>query len=146
MPAGRPNRGFTIPERNHIVSEYGDFSMGHESGELEQLHQEAGSEQDYNSQFGVFAQDHSAAESTDFETGKHVEFTGADGSHYESTDYTNYSNDSEESDSVFAAQGSESSHFAEYSQLDALRAQFESNFAEGTQISGGEGGLSIASS
>ncbi|MEU7865635.1 hypothetical protein [Dactylosporangium sp. NPDC049140] len=133
------------------MSEYGDYSMGHESGELEQVHQEAGSEQDYNSQFGVFAQDHSAAESTDFETGRSVEYTGADGSHFESSDYTSYSNDSQESDSVFAAQGSESSHFAEFSGLDALKAQFETNFAEGTFAEGpalgtGDGGLSIASS
>ncbi|MEV6932194.1 hypothetical protein AB0M46_47965 [Dactylosporangium sp. NPDC051485] len=127
------------------MSEYGDFSMGHQSGDLEQLHQEAGSEQDYNSQFGVFGQDHSAAESTDFETGRHVEFTGADGSHFESTDYTSYSNDSTESDSVFAAQGSESSHVAEFSGLDALRAQFDTSFAAGTHLNGGDAGLSIAS-
>ncbi|MFG2045216.1 hypothetical protein [Dactylosporangium sp. NPDC048998] len=128
------------------MSEYGEFETGHESAELEQLHQASGSEQDYQSQFGVFAQDHSASESTDFETGRHVEFTGADGSHFESTDYTEYSHDSMESDSVFAAQGSESAHSAEFSELDALRARFETNFAQGTQISGGDSGLSIASS
>ncbi|WP_432973368.1 hypothetical protein [Dactylosporangium sp. CA-233914] len=127
------------------MSEYGEFEMGHESGELEQLHQASGSEQDYQSQFGVFAQDHSASESTDFETGRHVEYTGADGSHFESTDFTNYSHDTEESDSVFVAQGSESMHSAEFSELDALRAQFESNFAQGTQITDGGPGLSIGS-
>ncbi|WP_432834158.1 hypothetical protein [Dactylosporangium sp. CA-092794] len=128
------------------MSEYGDFSTGHEAGELEQLHQESGSEQDYNSQFGVYAQDHSAAESTDFETGRHVEVTGADGSHYESTDFTNYSHDTEESDSVFAAQGSESAHFSEYSGLDALRAQFETDFTQATHLTTGDPGPAIASS
>ncbi|WP_433205149.1 hypothetical protein ACQP00_37290 [Dactylosporangium sp. CS-047395] len=127
------------------MSEYGEFEMGHESGELEQLHQASGSEQDFQSQFGVYEADHNAAESTDFETGRHVEMTGADGSRFESTDFTNYSHDSEESDHTFAAQGSESVHSAEFSELDALRAQFESNFAQGTQIStGGEPGFSIA--
>ena len=125
--------------------QYGDFSAGQESSDLEQLHQAAGSESDYDSQFGVYAQDHSEAESTDFETGKHVEFEGADGSRYESTDFTNYSSDSESSDSVFAAEGSESFHQAEFSQLDALRAQFDSSFAEGTQITGGDAGPAIAS-
>jgi hypothetical protein len=127
--------------------EYGNFETGHEAGELDQLHTASGSEQDYDSQFGVYGEDHSASESTDFSTGKHVEFDGADGSHYESTDFTNYSNDTESSDSVFAAQGSESMHSMDFSQMDALRAQFESNFAEGTQLSTGDGdaGLSIAS-
>ena len=127
--------------------DYSDFQTGHEAGELDQLHQATGSESDYDSQFGVYGEDHSASESTDFNTGRHVEYDGADGSHFESTDYTNYSNDSESSDSVFAAQGSESAHTAEFSELDALRAQFETNFAQGTQFSTGDGdaGLSIAS-
>ncbi|MGI5240903.1 hypothetical protein [Dactylosporangium sp. CA-139066] len=134
------------------MSEYGDleysnFQAGQESGELDKLHQAAGSESDYASQFGVYGEDHSASESTDFSTGRHVEFDGADGSHYESTDFTNYSNDSHTSDSVFAAQGSESAHTASFSELDALRAQFGSSFAQGTQLHLGEGdgGLSIAS-
>ncbi|MFI5915327.1 hypothetical protein [Dactylosporangium sp. NPDC051541] len=129
------------------MSEYGEFSMGQESGELEQLHQASGSEQDFQSQFGIYEADHSAAESTDFQTGQHVEYEGADGSRFESTDYTNYSHDTEESDHVFAAQGSESSHSAEFSELDALRASFDSSFAQGTQLSTGDGpGWSIASS
>jgi hypothetical protein len=129
------------------MTEYGEFEMGHESGELEQMHQASGGEQDYESQFGVYAADHNAAESTDFETGRHVEMTGADGSHFESTDFTSYSHDSEESDSVFAAEGSQSMHSARFSELDLLRAQFESNFAQGTQLStGGEPDWSIASS
>ncbi|MER7274806.1 hypothetical protein ABT369_10145 [Dactylosporangium sp. NPDC000244] len=134
------------------MSEYGDFDGAHfetgqESSALDQLHQASGSEQDYASQFGVYGEDHSSAESTDFQTGKHVEFEGADGSRYESTDFTNYSNDSETSDSVFAAEGSESAHSADFSQLDAMQARFESTFAEGTQLSMGPGdsGLSIAS-
>ncbi|MFB9448765.1 hypothetical protein Dvina_37045 [Dactylosporangium vinaceum] len=129
------------------MSEYGEFSMGQESGELEQLHQATGGEQDYQSQFGVYEADHNAAESTDFETGRHVEFEGADGSRFESTDFTNYSHDAEESDHVFAAQGGESMHSAEFSELDALRAQFGTSFAQGTRLSTGDGpDLSIASS
>ncbi|WP_432969633.1 hypothetical protein [Dactylosporangium sp. CA-233914] len=127
--------------------EYGQFEMGQESGALDQLHQASGSEQDFDSQFGVYGEDHSSAESTDFQTGRHVEYEGADGTRFESTDYTNYSNDSESSDSTFAAEGSESAHSADFSQLDALQARFDSAFAEGTQLSTGHGdaGLSIAS-
>ncbi|GAA3234433.1 hypothetical protein ACFO1B_23980 [Dactylosporangium siamense] len=128
------------------MSEYGEFNTGYESGDVEQLHTEAGSEQDYQSDFGVYSQDSASAESTDFETGKHVEYEGADGSRYESTDYTSYSHDEAETNSVFAAEGNEQYSASEFSSLDALRAQFESAFAEGTQISdGGQAGLSIAS-
>ncbi|WP_433074220.1 hypothetical protein ACQP1P_26985 [Dactylosporangium sp. CA-052675] len=128
--------------------DYGHFETGQESGALDQLHQASGGERDYESQFGVYGEDHSAAESTDFQTGQHVEFEGADGSRYESTDFTNYSNDSQTSDSVFAAEGGESAHSADFSRLDALQARFGGAFAEGTQLSAGPGdsGLSIASS
>ncbi|GAA3234431.1 hypothetical protein ACFO1B_23975 [Dactylosporangium siamense] len=126
------------------MSEYGEFQTGAESGEIEQLHTEAGSEQDYQSDFGVYSQDSASAESTDFETGKHVEYEGADGSRYESTDYTSYSHDEAETNSVFAAEGSEQSHTSEYASMDALRAQFESAFAEGTQITDGGHGPAIA--
>ncbi|GGM67249.1 hypothetical protein ACFFX1_21545 [Dactylosporangium sucinum] len=127
------------------MSEYGEFQTGMESGELEQLHQESGSEQDYNSEFGVYAQDSASAESTDFETGRHVEYEDPSGARYEETEYTNYSHDEAETDSVFAADGSEQSSSADFSSMDALRAQFQSNFAQGTQFSGGDAGLSIAS-
>jgi hypothetical protein len=127
------------------MSEYGDFQMGQESGELEQLHQEAGSAQEYDSQFGVYAQDHASAESTDYSAGKHVEFEDANsGVRYESTDYVNYSHDEAETESVFAAEGSEHAASSEYFSIDALQAQFERNFAEGNQITSGESGLSIA--
>lgn len=126
------------------MSEYGEFETGHASGDVEQLHTEAGSEQDYQSQFGIYAQDSASAESTDFETGKHVEYEGADGSRYESTDYTSYSHDEAETDSVFAAEGSEQSHASEFSSLDALRAQFETGFAESTQLTDGGHGPAIA--
>ena len=121
------------------MSEYGEFETGYESGDVEQLHTEAGSEQDYQSDFGVYSQDSASAESTDFETGKHVEYEGADGSRYESTDYTSYSHDEASADSAFAAEGSEQSSATEFSSIDTLRAQFESAFAEGTQITDGGG-------
>ena len=38
---------------------------------------------------------------------------------------------------MFAAEGSESSHTAEYSQLDALQARLETAFESITQINGG---------
>ena len=126
------------------MSEYGEFSTGAESGEIEQLHTEAGSEQDYQSDFGIYSQDSASAESTDFETGKHVEYEGADGSRYESTDYTSYSHDEASADSVFAAEGSEQYSQSEFSSIDALRAQFESAFASGTEISTGDHGPAIA--
>ncbi|GAA4254208.1 hypothetical protein [Dactylosporangium darangshiense] len=114
--------------------DYGHYEAGQESGELDQLHQAHGSEADAQSQFGVYEQDHHAAESTDFSQGHHVEFDQAPAVHYESDDYTNYSHDATEDDHVFAAEGSESSHQAEFGELDALEQRFDAAFAQGTEL------------
>ncbi|MET7397436.1 hypothetical protein ABZS66_28510 [Dactylosporangium sp. NPDC005572] len=119
--------------------EYGHAEAGAEHAELDQLHQAEGSEADYNSQFNVYEQDTVSAESTDFQQGSSVEFDSPDGTHYEEQNFTNYSNDSYDSNHVFAAEGSESSHEAQFSELDALRQQLDSSFQEATHIEGGEG-------
>ncbi|WP_238012800.1 hypothetical protein KZZ52_21175 [Dactylosporangium sp. AC04546] len=115
--------------------EYGQYATGAESGEVEQLHEASASEADYNSDFAVYEQDHTSAESTDFEQGRHVEYTDPNGAHYESTDYVSYSHDEYATEHVFAAEGSESAHVADWSEFDALRAQFDSAFATGTEYS-----------
>ncbi|MGI5246627.1 hypothetical protein [Dactylosporangium sp. CA-139066] len=114
--------------------DYGQYEAGQESGELDQLHQAEGSEADYNSQFGVYEADHSATESTDFSQGHHVEFDQGPSVHYESDDYTNYSHDASVDDHVFAAEGSESMHQADFSELDALKERFATQFAQGTEL------------
>ena len=116
------------------MSEYGEFETGEQHESVDQLHQVDASQEDYQSQFGVYEQDHAAAESTSFDQGHQVEYTGADGSHYEESDFTSYDHSAAESDHVFAAEGSESSHQAEFSQLDALQARLDSAFAEATVI------------
>ncbi|WP_433213668.1 hypothetical protein ACQP00_02450 [Dactylosporangium sp. CS-047395] len=115
--------------------DYGQYEAGQESGSLDELHQAEGSEYDANSQFGVYEQDHSAAESTDFSTGQHVEYDAPGAVHYESTDFTNYSHDASVDDHVFAAEGSESVHQAEFSELDALQERFATAFANGAEFS-----------
>ena len=122
------------------MSEYGEIETGQEHAEVEQLHQIDASQEDYQSQFGVYEQDHAAAESTSFDQGRHVEYTGADGSHYEESEFTSYDHSAVETDSVFAAEGSESYSASEFSQLDALRAQLDTAFASATQISTGGAG------
>jgi hypothetical protein len=124
--------------------DYGHFSAGQEHDALDQVHQANGSEYDAQSQFGVFENDHHAAESTDFSTGQHVEYDQPAGVHYESTDFTNYSHDASEDDHVFAAEGSDSTHAAEYGELDALSQRFDSAFVEGTQFHAGEGQFGVA--
>ncbi|MET7398491.1 hypothetical protein ABZS66_33895 [Dactylosporangium sp. NPDC005572] len=125
--------------------DYGHYEAGAESGELEQLHTAEGSEADYNSDFNVYEQDTESAESTDFQQGHAVQFDAPDGTHYEEQEFTNYSNDSYDSNHIFAAEGSESSHEAQFSELDALRQSFASEFAQGTEFHGGEGQLGVAS-
>ncbi|MDG6102613.1 hypothetical protein Daura_42180 [Dactylosporangium aurantiacum] len=115
-------------------AEFGHVETGEDHQSLEQLHQVNASEADYNNQFNVYEQNHAAAESTSFDQGHSVEFTGADGSHYAESNFTSYDHAAAESDHVFAAEGSESSHEAQFSQLDALQAQLDSAFSEATVI------------
>nr|BFE66186.1 hypothetical protein GCM10020063_107120 [Dactylosporangium thailandense] len=121
-------------ETGDTGADYGHYEAGQESGELEQLHQAQGSEADAQSQFGVYEQDHHTAESTDFSQGHHVEYDAPAAVHYESDDYTNYSHDATSDDHVFAAEGSESSHQAEFSELSALQEKFDAAFAQGTEV------------
>ena len=125
--------------------DYNQYSAGQEHDALDQLHQANGSEADYNSQFGVYENDHHAQESTDFSQGNHVEYDAPAAVHYEEDNYTNFSHDASEDDHVFAAEGSESSHQAEFSELDALSQRFDAAFAEGTQYHAGGGEAEIAS-
>ena len=126
--------------------DYNHYEAGQEHDALDQLHQAQGHEQDYNNQYGVYENDHHAAEATDFSQGHHVEYDQAPAVHYEADDYTNYSHDASADDHVFAAEGSEHAHQAENSELDALEKRFDASFAEGTQYHGGEAGLGVASS
>jgi hypothetical protein len=116
--------------------DYGHFQTGQEHEGLDQLHQASGSEADAQSQFGVYENDHHAQESTDFAQGHHVEYDAPSTAHFESDDYTNASHSASEDDHVFAAEGSESSHQAENSELDALQQRFDANFASGTEFHG----------
>ncbi|WP_033368062.1 hypothetical protein, partial [Dactylosporangium aurantiacum] len=104
------------------MSEYGEIETGEQHAEIDQLHQVDASQEDYQSQFGVYEADHASAESTSFDQGHSVEFTGADGSHYAEQDYTSYDHSAAETDHVFAAEGQESYSATEFSQIDALRA------------------------
>jgi hypothetical protein len=125
--------------------DYGHFETGEQHDGLDQLHQAEGSEHDFNSQYGVYEQDHHAAESTDFAQGHHQEYDAPGAVHAESDDYTNYSHDANVDDHVFASEGSENSHQSEFGELDALQQRFDATFAEGTEYHGGGGELGVAS-
>ncbi|WP_238007696.1 hypothetical protein KZZ52_50705 [Dactylosporangium sp. AC04546] len=120
--------------------DYGHFEAGADSADLEQLHTASGSEADYSSDFNVYEQDTESAESTDFQQGSHVEIDNPDGGHYEETNFTNYSNDQFDSSHIFAAEGSEQGHEAQFDELDALRQSFNSEFAAGTELQTDGGG------
>ena len=127
--------------------DYGHVEAGQEHESLDQLHQVHAAENDYDSNFGVYEQDHASAESTSFDQGHHVEYSNPSGEHYEESDYTSFDHNEAEADHVFAAEGSESSHASEYDQLDALQARFDSAFASGTELhtDGGNAALGVAS-
>ncbi|GAA3455747.1 hypothetical protein [Dactylosporangium matsuzakiense] len=134
---------YDMGDTGHDV-DYGHYEAGEQHDGLDQLHQAHGSEADYNSQFGQYEQDHHAQESTDFSQGHHVEYDQPAAVHYESDDYTNYSHDASVDDHVFAAEGSENSHQAEFGELDALQQRFDASFASGTEFHGGEGQFGVA--
>jgi hypothetical protein len=115
-------------------ADYAHVEADQEHESVDQLHQVNASESDYNNQFNVYEQDHAAAESTSLDQGHHVEYSNPDGTHYEESDFTSYDHSAAESDHVFAAEGSESSHQAEFSQLDTLQAQLDSVFSQATVI------------
>jgi hypothetical protein len=126
------------------MSEYGEIETGQEHAEVEQLHEVSGSEADYNNQFAVYEQDHAAAESTSFDQGHHVEYTDPNGAHYEESDYTSYDHSAAETDHIFAAEGSESASSSEFSQIDALRAQLDTAFAQATVVQDGPAELAAS--
>ena len=128
----------------HGDVDYGHFEQGHEHDGLDQLHQAQGSEHDYGNQFGQYEQDHHAAENTDFSQGHHTEYDQAPAIHAESDDYTNYSHSADVDDHVFAAEGSEHAHDANFGELDALQQRFDTAFASGTEYHGEGAGLGIA--
>jgi len=135
---------FDTGDTGHDV-DFGHYEAGQEHGDLDQLHQAQGSEADYNNQFNVYEQDHAGAESTSFDQGHQVEYDNPAGAHYEEQDFTSYDHNAAEADHVFAAEGSENSHVAENSELDALRQQFDTAFASGTEFHGNAGELGVAS-
>ena len=134
---------FDAGDTGHDV-DYGHYEAGQEHDGLDQLHQAHGSEADAQSQFGVYENDHHAAENTDFAQGHHVEYDQPAAVHFESDDYTNASHNATVDDHVFAAEGSEHAPQAEFGELDALQQRFDGAFAEGTEVHGGEGHLGVA--
>ena len=112
--------------------EHAEAGTQHES--LDQLHQVDASQENYDSQFGVYEADHASAENTSFDQGSHVEYTNPNGAHYEESNFTSYDHSEAETDHVFAAEGSEQYHAAEWSELDALHHQLDTAFASATQI------------
>ena len=126
------------------MSEYGEFETGQEHESVDQLHQVDASEQDYQSQFGVYEQDHAAAESTSFDQGHQVEYTDPNGGHYAESDYTSYDHSAAETDHIFAAEGSESASSSEFHQLDTLRAQLDTAFAQATVVQDGPAELAAS--
>lgn len=124
------------------MSEYGEIETGEAHGGLAEAHQETGSEQDYNSQYGILDVSHESIEHEEFEHVKHIEYTDAQGNHYEETEYVHYEHTEVEQDHTFASYGSEGGNnfveaadednqmaFAQadtsISQVDSLTERFE---------------------
>ena len=126
-------------------TDYGQVETGENHEALDQLHQVDASENTYDSQFGVYEQDHASAESTSFDQGHQVSYTDASGATYQESDFTSYDHNAVETDHVFAAEGSESATSSEFHELEALQARLDSAFGSATQLHT-DGGPAIAGS
>ena len=123
----------------------GHYEAGEQHEALDQLHQAQGSEADYNNQFNVYEQDHAAAENTSYDNAHQESYVDPHGASYSESDLTSYDHSTAEADHIFAAEGSESSHQSEFSELDALRERLDSSFAEGTEFHSGGGEITATS-
>ncbi|MFF5226346.1 hypothetical protein [Dactylosporangium sp. NPDC000521] len=126
-------------------TDFGHVETGENHEALDQLHQVDASESNYDSQFGVYEQDHASAESTSFDQGHQVSYTDASGATYQESDFTSYDHSAAETDHVFAAEGSESASSSEFHELEALQARLDSAFGSATELHTG-GGPAIAGS
>lgn len=115
------------------MSEYGEIETGETHSGLAEAHAESGSEQDYNSQYGILEQDHQSIEHTEFENVKHIEYTDAAGNHYEVTEYTRYEHTEIESEHTFAAYGEEGSSGFGAAELSTSEAASDSHVASLTE-------------
>ncbi|GAB3824944.1 hypothetical protein ACFPIJ_63895 [Dactylosporangium cerinum] len=108
------------------MSEYGEIETSEGHGGLSEAHAETGSEQDYNSQYGILETDHQSIEHTEYENVKHIEYTDAAGNHYEVTEYTHYEHTEIESEHTFAAYGQEGSAGFGAAEVEATDASSDS--------------------
>ncbi|MFF5225623.1 hypothetical protein [Dactylosporangium sp. NPDC000521] len=127
-------------------TDFGHVEAGQDHESLNQLHEVDASQNNYDSQFGVFEQDHASAENTSFDQGHQVSYTDASGATYQESDFTSYDHSAAETDHVFAAEGSESASSNEFHELEALQARLDSSFASATELhTEGGGQLGVAS-
>ncbi|WP_327004930.1 hypothetical protein OHA72_59660 [Dactylosporangium sp. NBC_01737] len=108
------------------MSEYGEIETGESHSGLSEAHAEAGSEQDYSSQYGILEQDHQSIEHTEYENVKHIEYTDAAGNHYEVTEYTHYEHTEIESEHTYAAYGQDGSAGFGAAEVEATDASSDS--------------------
>jgi hypothetical protein len=115
------------------MSEYGEIETGETHSGLAEAHAESGSEQDYNSQYGILEQDHQSIEHTEYENVKHIEYTDAAGNHYEVTEYTRYEHTEIESEHTYAAYGQEGSAGLGFAAADSSELTADSHVASLTE-------------
>ena len=120
--------------------EYDHYAAGQEHNALDELHQDQSAVAEYDSNYGVYANEHHADENTDL-TKFHQEQVSTPYVEASSTDYVDFHHSESVDDSEFAAYGNEHSFEAQESSLDALQARFDSAFVEGTHYSGPEYGV-----
>ncbi|GAA0729041.1 hypothetical protein Drose_11565 [Dactylosporangium roseum] len=127
------------------MSEYGEIEMSEGHGSLAEVHAESGSEQDYQSQYGILEQEHQSYEHEEFENIRHIEYTDAAGNHYEVTEYTRYEHTEIEQEHTFAAYGEEggsagfsAGETAEVAEIDSITSRLENFLTSGGFVSNNE--------
>jgi hypothetical protein len=123
------------------MSEFGEYSDGQEHASLEAVHEDAGHEQDFQSQYGILEQDHHSVIHDELENMKHIEYTDAAGNHYEITEYTHIEHTEIQDSHTLLSYGEEGGD-SNFGQADGLEAADSSSAIHGASVaSSGLNGL-----
>src|SRR5262245_13478129 len=106
-----------------------NYEAGHESGALDQQHEAFGNQHESVSQYQQYGHEQGFENDENFENGKHVEYTGADGSHYEETEFTSYNSHEAGYESEYGESSLNAESDSSWGEMDSLSERFQNSFA-----------------
>jgi len=118
----------------------GDLDTGHEQFDLDHTHAAEAGDHDQFTNFNQFAENHAQESDEHFANFHQVEASDGHGAFYNETDATEFDAHQASVDSVNAENFTNEEHDSNFSELDHLREQFESDYLHGGGPELGESG------